>query len=643
MSAIAGIISLNQEPISSRWIEKLTSAMASRGPDGRHRWQNKHVALGHCLLRNTPESTADKQPLVSSDGSLVSVFDGRLDNRRELIEALAAVDHVSTSSCDAELILGAYKQWSKDCPAYLLGDFSFAIWDARQNRLFCARDHVGARQFYYVCNEQFFAFASHDEALLGLPGISGQPDNDLIAHFLVPGFNDLDPQKNWYKGVQILLPAHFLTVSPEGMRQPETYWQFKLGEVDTYSSDNECQEAFLHVFRQAVQSRIRLTTEPAFMLSGGMDSAGISAMLELLYSETPNGNYHTYSAISDDISSSLESRCIQIMAQSDHVRANFLSVPSFKGMVGLDDLATNAWSKAHPVDNSIMLPAMMCQAASRDGYRIMLHGVSGDLTMGDFPRYIAPLIRSWRWAQAWRECRCAARNNTYLANNAPLNLLLRNSWTALMPLKFRRYWSQLRVDHSRPSPRLELLNREFVKNNNLLERLRRPLKWPNPRPEPGTRISHAASIFGFPGVASGLSGFQRVAARFGVELRDPWADKRVLEFFLHLPLQQLVRNGWTKYLARSAFSNELDQSIRWRSDKEHLGHLFTSRLMQQCGDLVAYSINDDLNRLEFLIDVKSVRNAYSLYLSSKGTYNTELIFDIVTLIRWVKRMSMQGH
>ncbi len=642
MSAIAGIISLNQEPISSHWIEKLTSAMASRGPDGRHHWQNKHVALGHCLLRNTPESMVDKQPLVSRDGSLVSVFDGRLDNRRELIEALAADGHMSTASCDAELIIAAYKHWSEDCPAYLLGDFSFAIWDVRQNKLFCAKDHVGARQFYYVCNNRFFAFASHDEALLGLPGISGQPDNDLIAHFLVPGFNDLDPQKNWYEGVQILLPAHFLTVTPEGMRQPRNYWQFKLGEVDSYSSDNECQEAFLQVFRQAVQSRTRSTTEPALMLSGGMDSAGISAMLELLYSETPNGTYHTYSAISDDISSSLESRCIQSMVQSEHVSANFLSVPSFKGMIGLDDLAANAWPNAHPVDNSILLPAMMCQAASRDGNRIMLHGVSGDLTMGDFPRYIAPLIRSGQWATAWRECKCAARNSTYLKDNSPLKLLLQNSWTAFMPLKFRQSWSQIRVGFSRPSPRIELLNREFLNNNNLLERLRMPLKRPNPRLEPGSRISHAASIFDSPGVASGLSGFQRVAARFGVELRDPWADKRVLDFFLHLPLQQLVRNGWTKYLARSAFS-ELEQRIRWRSDKEHLGHLFTSRLMQESSDLVAHSINDDLDILEFLIDPNSVRDAYSLYLSSKGIYYTHLIFDIVTLIRWVKRVSIQGH
>jgi asparagine synthase (glutamine-hydrolysing) len=161
------------------------------------------------------------------------------------------------SPTDAELVLGAYRLWGEDSPKHLLGDFAYAVWDERLQRMFCARDHMGARPFYYVCNESIFAFASEDEALLGLPGVSNLPNEELIAQLLVPAFNDFDTQPAWLKDVSALMPAQSLVMDGKGAPRITTYWRLEPGEEQAYASDQACQDAFLAVFGEAVRCRLR--------------------------------------------------------------------------------------------------------------------------------------------------------------------------------------------------------------------------------------------------------------------------------------------------------------------------------------------------------------------------------------------------
>ncbi|MBT8041242.1 MAG: hypothetical protein KJN78_13435 [Gammaproteobacteria bacterium] len=392
MSGIAGIIRLDGAAVEPGLIEHLTGPMAARGPDGTAHWTRGTVSLGHCLLRSTPESLAEHQPLLSDDGKLALVFDGRLDNRKELAGLLGLHTSVLDTMPDSEIVLKAYQRWRSECPKRLFGDFSFAVWDDRRQRLFCARDTVGARQFYYVRNQRFFAFASDDEALTRLPGVSSQPYGELIAHLIVRAFVDFKPRQSWLQEVQMLSPAHSLSVTPGGGFQADRYWHFEQGEAVRYGSDGEFEEAFLDVFGAAVRSRLRLLGEPAMMVSGGMDSAGIAAMLGRQINYCPGNRYHAYSAIADDPGSSLESRCILSLTGHGYVTPHRVGVPSMTGMVVVEDLKRAAWARADPVDNAILLPAMMCLAASRNGHRVMFHGASGDITMGVFHRYIAPLL-----------------------------------------------------------------------------------------------------------------------------------------------------------------------------------------------------------------------------------------------------------
>src|SRR5262249_21169187 len=167
MSGIFGIHFLNGAPVSDPQLKRMSGLLAHRGPDGEGRWCDHSVGLGHRMLCTTPEAITEQVPLVDRAGSLVITADARLDNRVELISALG----VSANSSDGELILAAYRKWGEACPEHLLGDFAFAIWDARDQSLFCARDHFGVRPFYYYLSQSIFVFATEIKALFSMPEV----------------------------------------------------------------------------------------------------------------------------------------------------------------------------------------------------------------------------------------------------------------------------------------------------------------------------------------------------------------------------------------------------------------------------------------------------------------------------------------
>src|ERR671911_296439 len=150
MSGICGMVNLDGAPIEPAALKKMARAAVHRGPDGIRYHTEGAVGLAHLALNITPESAREHQPLVSERGDLVLVADARIDNREELARILWGGGHLPDEPpTDAEIILEAYRRWGEGCPARLIGDFAFAIWDARRGRLFAARDAMAMRALYY--------------------------------------------------------------------------------------------------------------------------------------------------------------------------------------------------------------------------------------------------------------------------------------------------------------------------------------------------------------------------------------------------------------------------------------------------------------------------------------------------------------
>src|SRR5262245_26319534 len=164
-------------------LDSILEPLARRGPDATHSWRQGPVALGHTLLATTPESLVEVLPLTDPDSGCTITADVRLDNRVELIARLELAAEDRTIG-DGELILRAYLRWGEECPARLLGDFAFVIWDPRSQRLFCARDHMGMRQLLYHHRPgTHFVFATEAGAVCAHPDVPRRINEGRIADF----------------------------------------------------------------------------------------------------------------------------------------------------------------------------------------------------------------------------------------------------------------------------------------------------------------------------------------------------------------------------------------------------------------------------------------------------------------------------
>lgn len=635
MSGIAGIFYFDGTQDVRPTLRPLTNAMSRRGPDGQAMWIKGSIGFGHCLLYSTPESLHETLPREDSSSGLAITSDARIDNRQELISKLYLKDRCQSTLTDSELILKAYEKWGENCAAQLLGDFAFAIWDSRQQRLYCACDHLGAKNFTFICNKQFFAFATEGEALLSLPGVSKQPNDELIAHFLFPAFQDFPPQKNWLSEIDILIAGQQLIITEKGIPLRTTYWRLEPvnhNEESHYVSETEVQEAFLDVFSAAVECRLRSAGAPAAMMSGGMDSASIKAMTNQILSQSSDKIFHTYSAISDTPASCQESQRIQILTkENSKQQANFVSVPSFTGMITLDDVIEAAWSKAHPVDNSILLPAMMCLAASRNNHRTLLHGTSGDLTTHSPNHYIANQLRQGQLRDAWRECGLASNNHTYMHFTGAYEILARNIWAAWTPACVKKIRYKINQSPKKLDIKNSLLAPGLANRLKIEERIQAQyFKAIQATPKDKCRKLVAE-------ITSALRGFGRVAGHYGVDLRDPWADRRVIEFFLKLPLKYKVNNGWTKYIVRATFANELGSQVCWHHGKEHLGLYFIENVMKRSDERINRLCTNNLDTLGAYINKGILKQRIKQYKTQRRRSELLSLYDIITLDIWLKK------
>jgi len=243
MSGIAGIIHFDGRPVEPGQVEAMTAAMNYRGPDGIDHWRRGNVALGQCMLRTTPESIEENQPLTNEDESLVLVMDGRVDNFEELRRELLGKGAVLRTRADAELVLRAYEVWGEECPDRIIGECVFFIWDARKQRLFAARDAAGTRHFYYHQGKSWFAFASEIKGLLVLP-IERRLNELRLLDYLVPEFDRDDEVGTFYQDILRMPAGHAMSVTAAG---PRIWRWWNPGELteQKFASLQECTDAFM--------------------------------------------------------------------------------------------------------------------------------------------------------------------------------------------------------------------------------------------------------------------------------------------------------------------------------------------------------------------------------------------------------------
>ncbi len=366
MSGIAGAYYLDSRPADQEGLGRMLAVLAHRGPDGAAIWCEGAVCLGHRMLHTTPESYHEHQPLIHPEADLVLTADVRLDNRDELLRQLVVRPRRGSIITDAELILASYMRWGTACPEHLLGDFAFAIWDARAQHLFCARDPFGVRSFlYYHLPGRLFAFASEIKALRCRSDIPCDVNELKVAGYLVG--QPLNANTTFYEHILRLPPAHSLTVTSNGLRMWQ-YWSPDPSRQIRFDSDRAYEEAFREVFDGAVACRMPSAYPVGTTLSGGLGSSPIACLARqrLVHDDE---RLPTFSVIFESVPESNDRPYIDAVVEQGGIEPHFVHGDHESMLAGLDDLL---WFLEEPFHSPhLIFSWRFYRIAQQQGVRVM--------------------------------------------------------------------------------------------------------------------------------------------------------------------------------------------------------------------------------------------------------------------------------
>jgi asparagine synthase (glutamine-hydrolysing) len=534
MSGIAGIVNLDQAPVDPRLLRRLTDFLAFRGPDAQETWMDRHVGFAHTALWTTFESERERQP-SSLDGQVWITADARVDGRADMIPQLESQGRTKLAEAtDSELILHAYHAWGESCVEHLIGDFAFAIWDGRERRLFCARDHLGVKPFYYAQVGNCVIFSNTLDCLRQHPAVSDKLNEAAIADFLLSGVNE-DPSTTTFANIQRLPPAHTATWSPAGVRI-RRYWTLPIDDLVHYPRPQDYADRFLELLRVAVRDRLR-TKRLGIFMSGGLDSPGLAvAACDLLRERPGTFSVEACTTVYDRLIPHQERYYAGLVARH-------LGIPIRFYARGQEILTPWDEQSLSPTPEPVANPftdtwevEFRKEVASRS--RVFFYGDGPDEALTcDWRAHLATLVQERRWHR-----------------------LLPDFWYHVVghpriPFVGRvRHWRQGYRKPSFPA----WLNADFASRLRLRERWEELQSGLPPVHPTRPRGYRAMSTSLYP---ASFESYDILSSRTSSEVRYPYLDLRIVRFLLSVPA---IPWCCDKYLLRRALAGALPRQVARR-------------------------------------------------------------------------------
>ena len=548
MSAVAGVWRLDGGPGAADLCVRMLRAQAMFGPDAQGHWDGGAIALGRRLARLLPQDAYDAQPMTAGSATSphgVLVADVRLDNRETLEAALQIDPRQARTLCDAALLLAAWERWADDCFDQLVGDYAFAHWDVQARRLTLARDPLGHRPLHYQRRADRVVFASTALGLHALPDARVEVDQDCLARFL-----DLSPERgpgSFYRDICRVEPGEAVAITGGGLATWR-HWRAQRRTLRLRRSEDYV-EALRAQLDQAVRARLRgAGPEVGAHLSSGWDSAAVAATAARLlapedrrltaFTAVPRPGYDGVAPTGrHGDEGDLAAATVALHGNMSHVRVEGAARSP------LDDLDGDALLAGRPVFNPCNQVWFndINRAARTRGLRVMLTGDYGNLTLTETGvGQLADLVRRGDWPAWLGHARRLSRSGAM-------------RWRAILATSF---------EHDIPRPVWRLLVRlnggwdSSPAFHTALNASRRPPAAAANRAEDS--FQQRLDAFGWRDPAPYVKG---ALARWGIDVRDPLSDRRLVEFCLAVPVEQHLAGGLPRALARRALADRVPQAL----------------------------------------------------------------------------------
>ena len=546
MCGICGIIGFEDRNL----IKRMCEVVSHRGPDDSGIFSDKNVVLGHRRL-SIIDLVTGHQPMSNENGSVWIVFNGEIYNYLELRDQLEKKGHRFATASDTESIIHLYEEYGEYCVQKLRGDFSFAIWDSIKKKLILARDRMGIKPLFYAQIDEYLLFASEIKSILQYPKIVPRVNHQSLHYILSLRF--IPGEGTMFEGIKKLLPGHVL-IYENGKVKIHKYW-----DLTVNTTPEKTEEYYINnirrLFRQAVERRLMSDVPLGVLLSGGIDSSSIVAVMSELADEPLKTFSMGFGEATDELNDA--------QRVSDHFETDHRDM-----IVNLDEVAellpTMIWHADEPIIN---LPQgyMICRLASKH-VKVVNSGNGGDELFAGYIRYkyldksvnsnniflrgikakmvsnlIAQIVKLQLkiGGPMWYEYRRRFQFICSLNDKKKLYLLTRNALN-VEDEKEKIYSTEILSQNLKSVN--DYFEPFFVTNNNFLNQV-------------------LVTEFKTKLVDDLLLSEDRVSMAHSMESRVPFLDTDLVEFAFTIPAHLKLKNGTTKYIFKKAMSNVLPDEI----------------------------------------------------------------------------------
>jgi len=381
MCGICGILNMGGDSPSRKIIQSMTDTIAHRGPDGEGIFVDGPIGLGHRRLAILDLSDAAAQPMQTPDGRYTLSYNGEIYNYRELKKELEDLGHPFRSASDTEVVLAAYAHWGKACVKRFNGMFAFALWDARKQQLFLARDRYGIKPLYYALFGNILLFGSEQKAILAHPVARRDVDLEALLEYFT--FQNIFTDRTLTKHVSTFPAGCTGRIGTDGTPLRITrYWDYHFMEPEHPASEAEYVEELDRLFTQAVERQLVSDVELGTFLSGGMDSGSITAVaaskLPYIKSFTCGFDLHSASGMELAFDERKQAEYLSYLFKTEHYEMVLKSGDMERCLPKL------AWHLEEPRVGQSYPNYYVAQMASKF-VKVALGGAGGDELFGGYP------------------------------------------------------------------------------------------------------------------------------------------------------------------------------------------------------------------------------------------------------------------
>lgn len=559
MCGVFGFVAKNSRSIleSGKELDAGLEKIRHRGPDGSGKWisANGQVGLGHVRLAII-DVESGTQPMSSEDGRYTIVFNGEVYNYIELRAELGGEGFRTHS--DTEVVLRAFQEWGEASLDRLRGMFAIAIWDAKEQRLFLARDRFGIKPLYWANTAEGFYFASEMKALL--PFLSERAVNaDALADYFT--FQFCLGNKTLMSGVWQMPAAHCAVVAPGQTPSPRKYWEVHY-DIDYDHTERWFAQRLSDLLEDSVRFHLRADVEVGSYVSGGVDSSLLAAMARDV---RPDGPFKAFNGRFTDGPDFDESHYARALADENGME---LHVADIDEDDFVDHIARVIWHLDQPTAGPGSFPQYMVSKRVGENIKVVLGGQGGDEIFGGYARYLVAYFEQCIKGAIEGSLHSGNFLVTYesiipnLATLRQYKPMLREFWASgLFGERDERYWRLV----NRANTFGGILAPEAMDQRGTFDEFKSIFWGSNVGKE---SYFDSMTHFDFKTLLPALLQVEdRMSMAHGVEARVPFLDHPLVEFAATIPADIKFKNGELKRLLKAVFSDRLPVAIRERKDK----------------------------------------------------------------------------